>query len=173
MNYCKCECGTEIADDKMFALGHNSRVKEYTGGQFKPGHIQSKETILKRIEKLKGQKRTEECKQNLSNIRTEAWKDPEYRKNCTEGLTGRKIKFKISGDSYSTWHNRAHAKHGPIVNCDVCGLHIDDYREIINRKFDAHCVSGNYRDLERSNWVFCCTFGLGGNCHGIMEGYQC
>jgi len=62
---CLCGCGSIVKN--KFVKGHNTRVKEYTGGQFKKGRKESKDILEKRSNKLRGRKRPDVSERLLKN----------------------------------------------------------------------------------------------------------
>jgi hypothetical protein len=72
--YCQTEAGKE----------HIKRMTELSPIS-KKGYVKSKEHIKKITEKIRGQKRTDEQKQLISNRTKESMKDPNIRLKCIEG----------------------------------------------------------------------------------------
>lgn len=171
MYKCKCGCGKEIeikAHHKYsgipkFIKGHNSRVKEYTGGQFHKGvdpwnkglkDIYSDKTLKKISDGAKGRPPwnkgipfSEETKKKMSEA-----KKGENHCRWTGGC-----------DAY--YHNLAKEKFY-LDYCEICFITEQQHIEKYNRKFDMHCTSNpkDYTLMTVDNWKCVCI-----PCHKKIE----
>ena len=94
----------------------------------------------------------------------------EHKNNIKLGMIGvNRISFDKLG--YHGIHGYIHEMYdSEITRCEICGIELEDYKELGRRKvFDGHCVDKNYRNIKRSNWIFCCSHSQGNKCHGLLD----
>ena len=95
---CKCGCGKRVRlNTRVFVHGHNARVKEFTGGQFKKGLVpwntgkpQTKKEHQHMIDMRKNLT-SEQAKQNRSHLTP--YFDSSIEKAVRKELQKRKVKF--------------------------------------------------------------------------------
>ena len=64
------------------------------------------------------------------------------------------------GGCYDWWHEQAWNLFGKDV-CEICGKTNKDEKQKTGKRLSIHCVSGEYKILERKNWTTTCR-----RCHG-------
>ena len=90
-------------------------------------------------------------------------------KKLKDELSKRKIK-NINEITISAIHYRVYSLfRNEIKKCEICGMPLTEYKELSGRHFDAHCVTGDYKNLNRDNWTFCCAYAYGNQCHRKIE----
>ena len=154
---CLCGCGQEVKG--KFVQGHNSRVKDYSGGQFNNSHSPSKDTRDKMRNAKLGKKRS------LESI--EKGRQKMIGRNLSNE-TKRKIgvanQLPIEQINHmDTLHKRIWELFGKD-DCEQCGISNIEHINKFGFRLDVHCKTKDYNLIEEENWTTFCR-----SCHITEE----
>jgi len=152
---CLCGCGEKVKG--KFALGHNSRVKGYTGGQFEKGFKHTEETKKKfknRVSTMKGKQHKKESIELMRKAKLGKMGKQSNRYKEIEELS-----------DYINIHNRAWKLFGKEL-CEVCNITNEQHIKETGRRLSMHNKPKpkKYNSSDSNDWMTVCM-----RCHNKVE----